>query len=195
MNYIEYLINEKDVPHFSSDFCDSVILDYCVNNGPEKSLSICMEECAELIDVISEYQITGRLDKVHLTEEIVDCMISISMLEFLLHMKSKGTDYNIISKHENRDISPNICIRNLSNAIINISKIIRNKSDSEKTIYKTTDLIAESVENILLYFNIDTSDDGDHIDMIKKIFMFKIQRMKERNIEHEKEMKQSETVE
>ena len=48
--------------------------------GPEKQTTVCMEECAELIQAISKEK-RGKNDILHLSEEIADVLISIEILK------------------------------------------------------------------------------------------------------------------
>ena len=48
--------------------------------GKELQSTVCMEECAELIQAISKEK-RGKSDKDHLSEEIADVLICIEMLK------------------------------------------------------------------------------------------------------------------
>ncbi len=50
--------------------------------GEEIQSTVCMEECAELIQAISKAK-RGKLDKNNMTEEIADVLICIEMLKQL----------------------------------------------------------------------------------------------------------------
>ena len=50
--------------------------------GDENQSTVCMEECAELVQAISKAK-RGKLDKNNMTEEIADVLICIEMLKQL----------------------------------------------------------------------------------------------------------------
>lgn len=56
------------------------------NYGVDAQSTVCMEECAELIQAISKEK-RGKHNYIHLSEEIADVLICISMLQAMYHVK------------------------------------------------------------------------------------------------------------
>lgn len=65
---MEYNINEK------------IISESIQNYGKNNQSTVCMEECAELIQAISKAK-RGKIDRNNMTEEIADVLICIEMLK------------------------------------------------------------------------------------------------------------------
>ena len=59
---------------------NEIIKDSIVYYGKDVQSTVCMEECAELIQAISKEQ-RGKSDKNHLAEEMADVLISIELLK------------------------------------------------------------------------------------------------------------------
>ena len=57
-----------------------IIADSIEHYGKEAQSTVCMEECAELIQAISK-ELRGKSDKIHLAEEIADVLICIEILK------------------------------------------------------------------------------------------------------------------
>lgn len=57
-----------------------IIKDSIEHYGVDAQSTVCMEECAELIQAISKEK-RGKHDTKHLSEEIADVLICISMLQ------------------------------------------------------------------------------------------------------------------
>ena len=55
--------------------------------GVDAQSTVCMEECAELIQAISKEK-RGKHDHKHLSEEIADVLICISMLQDMYEINS-----------------------------------------------------------------------------------------------------------
>ena len=65
---------------------DSMIIkDSIKHYGVDAQSTVCMEECAELIQAISKEK-RGKHDYIHLSEEIADVLICISMLQAMYHV-------------------------------------------------------------------------------------------------------------
>lgn len=65
---MEYNINEK------------IIADSIQHYGKNNQSTVCMEECAELIQAISKAK-RGKIDRDNMIEEIADVLICIEMLK------------------------------------------------------------------------------------------------------------------
>ena len=67
--------------------------------GKDAQSTICMEECAELIQAISKEK-RGKSDKDHLAEEIADVIICIEMLRQIYNIPEDAISSWIITKQE-----------------------------------------------------------------------------------------------
>lgn len=57
-----------------------IIADSIEHYGKEAQSTVCMEECAELIQAISKEK-RGKSDRMHLAEEMADVLICIELLK------------------------------------------------------------------------------------------------------------------
>ena len=64
-----------------------IIKDSIKHYGVDTQSTVCMEECAELIQAISKEK-RGKHDYKHLAEEIADVLICISMLQDMYDIDS-----------------------------------------------------------------------------------------------------------
>lgn len=64
-----------------------IIKDSIKHYGVDAQSTVCMEECAELIQAISKEK-RGKHDSKHLSEEIADVLICISMLQDMYDIDS-----------------------------------------------------------------------------------------------------------
>ena len=64
-----------------------IIKDSIEHYGVDAQSTVCMEECAELIQAISKEK-RGKHDSKHLSEEIADVLICISMLQDMYDIDS-----------------------------------------------------------------------------------------------------------
>ena len=62
-----------------------IIKDSIEHYGVDAQSTVCMEECAELIQAISKEK-RGKHDYNNLSEEIADVLICISMLQAMYHV-------------------------------------------------------------------------------------------------------------
>lgn len=72
------------------DIDESVITKSIKHYGTEIQSTVCMEECAELIQAISKEK-RGKIDRDNMTEEIADVLICIEMLKQIYNIP----DYSI----------------------------------------------------------------------------------------------------
>lgn len=70
--------------------------------GKDVQSTVCMEECAELIQAISKEK-RGKSDKSHLAEEIADVIICIEMLKEIYNISSKEIE-SMIERKQQREI-------------------------------------------------------------------------------------------
>ena len=76
-----------------------IIKDSIEHYGVDAQSTVCMEECAELIQAISKEK-RGKHDYIHLSEEIADVLICISMLQAMYHVNDWDIQSWIEYKHE-----------------------------------------------------------------------------------------------
>ena len=67
--------------------------------GKDVQSTVCMEECAELIQAISKEK-RGKSDKDHLAEEIADVIICIEMLKQIYNINEDAIYSWVITKQE-----------------------------------------------------------------------------------------------
>lgn len=139
--------------------------------GDSVYLSICMEEIAELINVISD-SIDGNMDYIHITEELVDTMYAKDILINICNIP-----HNKINKIKKRkEIKKSVAvttIRDLSKAQQNISKYARHKNDGYDKVVSAVNIMNEAIINVQSLYRIKKSD-------ISKIETLKYMRNEER---------------
>ena len=89
--FIEYYAGKSDwiEPVNSSVKIDNeIIKDSIVYYGKDAQSTVCMEECAELIQAISKEK-RGKSDKNHLVEEMADVLISIELLKEIYEVSNE----------------------------------------------------------------------------------------------------------
>lgn len=79
-----------------------IIKDAIKFHGADEQTTVCMEECAELIQAISKEK-RGKHDKQHLIEEMVDVYICLEMLMEIYNISSKETE-NMIERKQQREV-------------------------------------------------------------------------------------------
>jgi hypothetical protein len=177
MKHIQYLLSKTEIPSFTNDEIIAIISEENMLDGKEKTISICMEEFAELIEVMMEESITGKLDSIHLQEEFCDTVLCLEKLRTLYNISEN--DISNVCKYDNyyRSNVKENCILVLTQSIITLSKCIRNKPESSMYIINIINNIQEVLANIIRYYKFSS----DNISQIMKIEYLKINRMKERN--------------
>lgn len=70
--------------------------------GKDVQSTVCMEECAELIQAISKEK-RGKSDKSHLAEEMADVYICLEMLMEIYNISSKEIE-SMIERKQQREI-------------------------------------------------------------------------------------------
>ena len=76
------------------------IIAKCIKHyGEEIQSTVCMEECAELIQAISKAK-RGKLDEDNMTEEIADVLICIEMLKQIYNIPDCSIENWIERKQE-----------------------------------------------------------------------------------------------
>lgn len=80
--FIEFYNGKYDCKPVNSSvkIDNEIIKDSIVYYGKDAQSTVCMEECAELIQAISKEK-RGKSDKNHLAEEMADVLISIELLK------------------------------------------------------------------------------------------------------------------
>ena len=115
--------------------------------GKDVQSTVCMEECAELIQAISKEK-RGKSDKDHLAEEIADVIICIEMLKQIYNITEDEIYSWVIIKQERtikrikKDVQPTETnaerIRNMSDE--ELAKLLTNVCAAEENEepYKST---------------------------------------------------------
>ena len=97
--FIEFYAGKYDcIEQIKMD--NEIIKDSIVYYGKDAQSTVCMEECAELIQAISKEK-RGKSDKNHLAEEIADVLISISLLREIYDVSNEQIN-NWIDKKQKR---------------------------------------------------------------------------------------------
>ena len=171
MKDLEYLLATKEIPKYTEDDILAILTKECELNGKQHQITVAMEEFAELIEVICENEIKGKIDMIHLKEELVDCWICLTYLDIIfdINMLPAVTYYT-------RENCLNNCILNLSNAITKLSKCIREKANAETKMISVVSSITETLFNIQRFHDIGCNDYE-----MRCIKMLKIERCVNRN--------------
>lgn len=182
MKNIEYLLSELTSPLYNRSQMLSIIKTECKVFDTKVELSMCMEEFAELIEVITDNIIRERIDYIHLKEEMSDCYICIDKLRIIFGISNSDIDIPGKNHVYGSTNLLNNCIFNLSVCIQKLSKCIREKSNANTKMIGVINTINETLYNLEKYYKIDSED-------ILKITQLKIKRMNDRNISAIKELK------
>mgnify|MGYP002507693598 CR=1 FL=1 len=87
---MEYNINEKNIAESIQHY------------GVENQSTVCMEECAELIQAISKAK-RGKINRDNIIEEIADVLICIEMLKQMYSISDSEIDA-LIKKKQKREV-------------------------------------------------------------------------------------------
>lgn len=90
VNKMEYNINEKNIAESIQHY------------GIENQSTVCMEECAELIQAISKAK-RGKINQDNMIEEIADVLICIEMLKQMYSISDSEIDA-WIKKKQKREV-------------------------------------------------------------------------------------------
>ena len=125
--------------------------------GKDVQSTVCMEECAELIQAISKEK-RGKSDKDHLAEEIADVIICIEMLKQIYNITEDEIYSWVITKQE-RIIRK---IEKDSQSTKTNSERIRNMTDDELAEWLTNMCdIERHEEPFKSIYNIDTEQEEE----------------------------------
>ena len=122
--------------------------------GVQYQLVICMEEIAELIDVISS-NINDKFDYIHTAEELVDVKICTDYIMQIYGIKESER------KKSKRKITKKtymLSVGDLSKAQMKISKLIRYKDGAEDNLIDIIEYMLNSVEELTTLFKIKRKD-------------------------------------
>ena len=172
MENIEYLLKKTELKNYSEEEALEILKTECEIHGKDQQLIRCMEEFSELIEVILEFNIHGRMDYTNLCEELTDCMICTKVLQILFDIQK--TDLNKEWNIYTDENLLNNCMLNLTVSSIKISKCLRNRKNADLRIINIINTIRETIENIIKYFDINSDD-------MLGIFKLKIERSNTRN--------------
>lgn len=79
---------------------DSNIIRHSIEHyGKDMQLTVCMEECAELIQAISKEK-RGKSDRSHLVDEMADVLICIQILRQIYDVPEDSLDCHVAIKQE-----------------------------------------------------------------------------------------------
>ena len=124
--------------------------------GKEVQSTVCMEECAELIQAISKEK-RGKSDKCNLAEEMADVIICIEMLMQIYNITDDEIYSWVITKQER--------------TIKRIKKDVQSKETNAERIRKMTDDVCEwKVKSN--YYVTECSHDTDVMYGLKQDFKF-----------------------
>lgn len=141
----------------------------CRTLGNERQLEICIEEIAELINVLM-LDIIDEFDYIHTTEEVVDVIISMKMIELIGGIQlPKKMELDVVKKK----MKLFTLISQLSKAQQNISKYIRHGVIAKDKLIQALSLMDSSVKSIIEMCNIKKKD-------IAKIETLKFKRLQDR---------------
>lgn len=76
-----------------------VIIKSIQHYGQDNQSTVCMEECAELIQAISKAK-RGKIDKNNMAEEIADVLICVEMLKLMYSLSDSNIDEWILKKQQ-----------------------------------------------------------------------------------------------
>ena len=172
MKNLAYLLTQPTQPYNQTEI-GALLMDEFNINGADFQLIHCMEEFAELINVISENRVRGRVDTLHLIEEIADCYICVDRLKLIVNSNTvdiPGTLYKADQCLDN-------CISNLSAVIVTISKCLRKKSNAHMKMTTIISTVSETLYNLCEFYKVDN-------DSLAHIFQVKFRRIDERSYYH-----------
>lgn len=76
-----------------------VIIKSIQHYGQDNQSTVCMEECAELIQAISKAK-RGKIDRNNMEEEIADVLICVEMLKLMYSLSDSNIDEWILKKQQ-----------------------------------------------------------------------------------------------
>lgn len=76
-----------------------IIVKIIQHYGQDNQSTVCMEECAELIQAISKAK-RGKIDRNNMEEEIADVLICIEMLKLMYSLSDSNIDKWILKKQQ-----------------------------------------------------------------------------------------------
>lgn len=167
MDRIKELLKEK-VPTYGRKIQKHLIEGACDELGDQTYLTICMEEIAELLELVGENKL-GKLDYYHTAEEITDVIISSEIIMVICNIRNK----DISKAHKFKKNVEMTAVTNLSRAQQNISKYIRWHNAGFDKIEQAVELMNDTVASLIDFYKIKKKD-------IAKIRNLKFQRLEER---------------
>ena len=168
MDNIKELMKEK-VKHYGKKERKRLIEEAADALGETKYLVICMEELSELANVISS-NVIDKFDYYHTAEEITDVIIVRDILYVVCNVEPKDVGKSKNLKPKKVSIES---LKNLSQAIQNISKYIRYNKNGYDKIVEAIELIDETIPALVKLFKIKEKD-------LVKIRNLKHRRLEER---------------
>ena len=167
MDGIKDLLKDK-VPTYSKKQQQRLIEEACDEIGEHTYLTICMEEIAELMEVIGDNKI-NKLDYYHTAEEITDVIISSEIIMVVCNIQEK----EIGKTHKYKKNVDMTSVRNLSKAQQNISKYIRWHNSGFDKVIQAVELMNDTVASLIDHYHIKKKD-------VAKLRNIKFRRLEER---------------
>ena len=137
--------------------------------GETQTIITAMEEFSELIETLS----TKEINKIHITEEYVDSIMSIKNIYNVL--KYEYNKFIGVNHHSSVECDTNTIIMNLSIMIQKCSKYLRNKNDikHKENLIQYTDFLYNILPNVKTIYDLDTV-------AIIKMYNYKVDRFERR---------------
>ena len=167
-NLKEYM--KSDVPSYSKKQERELTMSALNMLGEDKYLTICIEELAELNEVITSNTLS-KVDYIHTVEEIVDVMFCMDVIKLIC-----GLSNSQLKKKSSKIKKKNVLItsvRNIAKSQQNISKYIRWKKDGYDKAVDALNLLNETIPVLIDFFKIKKKD-------LEKMRNIKIKRLEER---------------
>ena len=175
MDNIKGMMKHAKKLHYSKKDKKRLIQRSLEQIGASEYTVICMEEMAELNDVIIE-NTTSKFDYIHTAEEIVDVMFCIEVLKVIFDVKEK--DIKKIKKRDNKGKKKVVLksIQTLSQSQQVLSKTIRHRNrDKKKLLEKIIPVINDLnqiTSELCTLYKIRTKD----LDAIESLKLWRLEK-------------------
>lgn len=167
-NLKEYM--KADIPSYSKKQERELTMSALNMLGEDKYLTICIEELAELNEVITSNTLS-KVDYIHTVEEITDVMFCMDVIKLIC-----GVSNSQLKKKSSKIKKKNVLItsvRNIAKSQQNVSKYIRWKKDGYDKAVDALNLLNETIPVLIDFFKIKKKD-------LEKMRNIKIKRLEER---------------
>ena len=167
-NLKEYM--KADIPSYSKKQERELTMSALNMLGEDKYLTICIEELAELNEVITSNTLS-KVNYIHTVEEITDVMFCMDVIKLIC-----GVSNSQLKKKSSKIKKKNVLItsvRNIAKSQPNVSKYIRWKKDGYDKAVDALNLLNETIPVLIDFFKIKKKD-------LEKMRNIKIKRLEER---------------